>query len=69
MAFNTSETWRTVRHACMLSINLKGRLLPALARFSLDEGLAISCKKLHGRDRKWRGEAPRVLELRERSGI
>ena len=52
MAFNTSETWWTVWHAYMLSTSLKGRLLPAIARFSQDEELAVPCKKLHGRDRR-----------------
>ena len=42
-----------MRHAFMLSTNLKGRLLPAIARLSQDEDVAVRCKKLHGRDRRW----------------
>ena len=53
MAFNTPETWWTVRHACMLSTSPKDCLLPAIAWFSQDEELAVLCKKLHGRDRRW----------------
>ena len=34
----------------MLLTSPKGRLLPAIARFSQDEELAVPCKKLHGRD-------------------